>query len=445
MRSAVCLALAHNTEDTGREMFSSHSVIDSPKNTSVEYKNLYIINGQITYLAKSKIDIPNSNRFLNCDPWKPVVRISTKESADSIALSIRRKIPLCIVGGNWWYGNIAHALWDGLYPAYLAGVKFGYDNDDFTYVTSEWNNKKTLSYDVVTTFSGNNLQEHSSLERNEITLVETLVSGTGAAGNVIMVSDYVMYGSEFGAIKKFRDRMFKRYGTPQKNRDAANIIIVNNKRYSRDERKVIDRVVSENDSIQFIDWSKHSFSEQLEIIRNTDIHISGPGTGMLYMPFLKDGAVNVNLGYMERSQTNTSRPNIRINGRRSDFVFPGFMEQAVCAGADYVSTIYYDRYKHNSIEYDPLKNVIDEAIEVSKSGIINKNNLNIDAMIFVEYCKRAGNEICEHLTRTSLFIEFFVNEHPLAIPSFVDVDLLRKIKKEFGFDTRYTYVPENKT
>merc|ERR1711879_958491 len=38
------------------------------------------------------------------------------------------------------------------------------------------------------------------------------------------------------------------------------------------------------------------FRKQLEVIRETDIFLSGPGTGQFYSLFLPDGAVQVNLG-----------------------------------------------------------------------------------------------------------------------------------------------------
>jgi hypothetical protein len=46
--------------------------------------------------------------------------------------------------------------------------------------------------------------------------------------------------------------------------------------------------------------------------------------------------------------------------------------------------------------------------------------------------------VCDHLTGIAFFIELFVHEHPDAIPNnIVDVELLRMIKNEMGFDRRY--------
>jgi hypothetical protein len=154
------------------------------------------------------------------------------------------------------------------------------------------------------------------------------------------------------------------------------------------------------------------------------------------MPFLKEGAVNINLGYIEKCQTNSMRPNIKIeNYDKPEFEFPGWMEQAVCAACTDISTLYYDRWNHPELEIYSLFSIILEAMNIIKEEEIRANKHNLDAQVFIEYCKRTDNpeQICQHLTNMALFIELFVNEHPNAIsPDFVNLDLLRQIKTEFG-------------
>ncbi len=179
----------------------------------------------------------------------------------------------------------------------------------------------------------------------------------------------------------------------------------------------------------------------MKFLQDIDIHITGPGTGMLYMPFLKKGAVNINLGYIEHTQTNTARPNIYIeNAKADDYILPGWMEQSVCAGVEYVSTLYYDRFVHNDIEKQPFINIIDEAVFIINSKYLKLDNHNIDAKVFIEYCKRVDNarEVCNYLTNIAFFIELFVNEHPAAIPkNLINIELLRKIKDEFNYNRNY--------
>ena len=71
-------------------------------------------------------------------------------------------------------------------------------------------------------------------------------------------------------------------------------IIIDNKRYSEQEKNNIHKTIHElnkNIDIKYIYWNKDfdSFEKQLCEIGKTDIHITGPGTGMMYMPFLKRG------------------------------------------------------------------------------------------------------------------------------------------------------------
>lgn len=46
-----------------------------------------------------------------------------------------------------------------------------------------------------------------------------------------------------------------------------------------------------------------TFRQHLQLLRNTDIHISGPGTTMMYQQFLPDGSVIVNLGDIDTGNT----------------------------------------------------------------------------------------------------------------------------------------------
>lgn len=432
-------------------MISTYRVIGDQKNLSIEYKNLYSINGEIIYFSlENNPVIPYVNRFTNCFPWKPkIIKMSSLEEFHNYlnSFSNKQEIDLSAIGDNIWYGNIGHALFDGLYPLYTALIKFGYINEDFTYLCSDWDNKMCISTDAMIRFSGRDIIEYNKLDKNKLIHFKTLIAGTGNTGNRIINENYTMYGEiEYRALSYFKNRMLSRYGikvdTPINLKPKA--IIIDNKRYSNLEIKVLNKIIDhykENLDIKYIDWSKDykSFADQLNELKDVDIHITGPGTGMMYMPFLKRGAVNINLGYIERTQTNTSRPNIKIqNTNKDDFYVPGWMEQSVCASANYVSTLYYDRYSNNEIEFTSLLCLIENSISIL--GSPKKNNHNIDAEIFKEYCTRCGdpNQICEYLTSIAFFIELFVNEHPKAIPkNIVDIDLLRQIKKEFNYDCKY--------
>jgi hypothetical protein len=423
---------------------SSYELSDD--HLSAKYSNLYIIDGKITYLTTKPIDLPNVSKWQMWHVWKPEIKLfnSNKELENFVIENQKGHITLSVVGDNIWYGNIGHALWDGLYAQYLALVKFGYIDDSFVLMCSDWSNKQSMAYDVITKFSRNVLMEHNNLPSNEVIKLDTLVVGALNTGNTVMNKEYTLYGQQYNGMKLFKERMLKSYNIEKKptaSDKQPKIIIINNKRFSDDEKKVIHQVIDmlkPSANIKFIDWyhDYNSFADQLKELEDVDIHVTGPGTGMMYMPFLKEGAVNINLGYIEKCQSNSMRPNIKIeNYDKPEFEFPGWMEQAVCAACADISTLYYDRWNHPELEIYSLFSIILEAMNIIKEGEIRANKHNLDAQVFIEYCKRTDNpeQICQHLTNMALFIELFVNEHPSAIsPDFVNLDLLRQIKTEFG-------------
>jgi hypothetical protein len=436
-------------------MISSYITTDDQEHLSVKYENLYSINGAITYLTTDPTtNPPHVTKFMNMYGWRPEIRVFDTEEQIQEYLSTfenKQEVELSVIGDNLWYGNMGHALWDGFYPLYLSLLKFGYKNENFVYLTSDWHNKQIMAYDVITKFSGNNLVEYHQLDKSKLIHFKTLVAGTGAAGTSIVNQDYEMYGKKYDAIRLYKERMYNSYGL-QFNKsinDKLKIVIVNNKRYSEQERQILDKIIEfykNQYNIKFIDWGNdynQVFGNQLKELEDVDIHISGPGTGIVYMPFLKKGAVNINLGYMEYPQINTIRPNIKVEGYNNDnWCFPGYLEEPMHAAVDYVSTLYYDRYEHNDIEFEPLKNIIEQAIHIINNKELTTNNHFIDAKVFIEYCKRSGKgkELSDYLTGIAFFIDLFVNEHPQTTPShLVNVELLRQIKDELGYDRRYEY------
>ena len=431
---------------------SSYKTADTQDQLSVEYKNLYSIDGVIYYFSLTNEKLPLVNKFTDSYRWVPVVKVFNNEEEIENYLSKfenKKEVELSTLGDNLWYGNIGHALFDGFYPLYLALVKFGYIDDEFILLSSDWNNKQTMSYDIITKFSGNELMEYNHLDKSKVICFKTLVAGTGMTGNRVMNKDYTLYGEkEYGALSLFKQRLLKAYNIQidKPINKKYKTIIIRNKRFSDYEISVIDKVIDffkDRLDIKFIDWyhGYKSFEDQMKELENVDIHITGPGTGMMYMPFLKRGAININLGYMEHTQTNTSRPNLFIkDSTASDYILPGWMEQSVCSAANYVSTLYYNRFSCNNLEVSELESIINKAITILDLGIILNDNHNIDALVFKEYCKRVNNadDVVRHLTGIAFFIELFVNEHPDAVPStLIDIDLLRKIKDEFGYDRRY--------
>lgn len=428
---------------------SSFQLVDTDNQLSIKYKNLYYINNKFLFFTTDKsIKLPSVNKWTDSYPWTPEIKLfnSYNDLIDFININSFENIKFALLGDNLWYGNVGHALFDGLYPLFLAAIKFNLQEEPFVYLTDDWSNTKVTADEAVRLFSKTStILNYHKINKNII--FNTLIAGTGKTGNRIINKEYTLYGKQYNALPIFKNRMMTSCGAiPDKPiNKSIKIAIIDNKRYNAYEKNNIQKTIKyfqKNIDISFINWSDfNSFSDQMKFLQDLDVHITGPGTGMMYMPFLKYGSVNVNLGYMEHTQTNGERPNIKIqNTNKSDHIFPGWMEQSVCAGADYVNTIYYDRFTYNNIEYQPLIEIINKAIIIVKNKQLLYNNHNIDAKIFIEYCKKINNsdELCAYLTNLALFIELFIHEHPLATNTkIVDLNLLRNIKNKYNMNREY--------
>lgn len=435
-------------------MISSYKLTED--SASIEYKNLYSINGIIYFLTTEDVDLPSVKKFTISYDWKPAI-LKFKSEDDLLVylnnLENIHSINLSVLADNLWYGNVGHGLFDVLYPIYLSLLKFGYKDEPFTFLSLDWSWRENMMYYVIKDFTKQDLIEYNSLDKDKVYHFKTLVAGTDLAGNRVVNKDMLIYGEQWDGLYNFKKRIFEINNITvdkEVNIDFPKIIIVNNKRFTDRDLNVINNVINRLSSIcdiKFIDWyhdykqfDKLAFVKQMEDFQNVDIQVTSPGTAMMYTPFLKKGAVNINLGYIEHTQTNGVRLNLKIKDTsKDDYLVPAYMEQSVCAGTYYITSLYYDRYKYNNLEIEPLINIIEQAIKILRAKKINKGNLNIDAQVFKEYCKIAkdSDAICSHLTSSSLQIEFFVNEHPHALLPSTDIELLRSIKDAMNYDRGY--------
>lgn len=412
---------------------STYKEVDTKEELTIEYSDLYIHNKTIIYNTTESIDLPLVSKWNNIYKFRPEIK-------DLNSFPIDETIELGVIYDNLFYGNVGHGLWDGIYPAWVSLNKFGYIQEDFTFITHNMENQNTLVYPPTKVFAGKDILSYTSLPNKNIH-IKKLVVGSGNCGNLVMRKDYTLYGKKWDSLKLFRNRMYDKHGISLKSKNKnPKIIWIENKRYTTEELKVIHQLCQEY-NIPFIEYKKlGNFKEQLEYFSDVDIQITGPGTGMMYAPFIKDGGVIVNLGWMEHPQTNTNRPNIWIKDcKKENWKFPSYMEQGVISSIDWISVLYYDRYKYNTIEYNSGKELIQNSIKQYQIGP-NKEKHAIDGQIYIEYCKRDLNssEVEKDLTHKALFAEMMINEHPLAIEK-VNLDLLREIRKDFNYDEQYVY------
>jgi hypothetical protein len=304
-------------------------------------------------------------------------------------------------------------------------------------------------YATIKAFTKQDLLEYTNLTKTYH--FKKLVAGTDLAGNRVVNKEVFIYGKQWDGLHQFKKRLYEvnNLVLDKPVNDCPKIIIINNKRFDARDIEIINSVIKSMSDcdIKFIDWyhdykkfGNDAFVKQMEDFQNVDIQITAPGTGMMYVPLLKKGAVNINVGYIERTQTNGTRGNLKIaESKHPDHLIPAYMEQPICAGTYYVTSLYYDRYKYNNLEVEPLIAIINQAINILKNKQLIEGNVAIDAQVFREYCKQATNAdvTCADLTWKSLQVEFFVNEHPHALSPNTDIELLRSIKNKLNYDRNY--------
>ncbi|NDG31976.1 hypothetical protein EB118_18120, partial [bacterium] len=223
--------------------------IDSTDQLSIKYTNLYYLDNQFWYFTTDpKEKPPYVNKWTNTYGWRPNIKIFDSQSNIQTFLTYNypniESISLGLLSDNLWYGNVGHALFDGLYPVYLASVKFGYDDSPFVYLTNDWTNNKVTADEAIRLFSKTKqILNYPKIDRNII--FNTLICGTGNTGNRVISKQYTLYGKKYDAIYKFKKRIMQTCGAEHDRLINSPIqgIIVHNKRYSVEEQKIIDNVI----------------------------------------------------------------------------------------------------------------------------------------------------------------------------------------------------------
>lgn len=364
------------------------------------YNNLYYIKGQFLFLTTEDIKLPairllggpllngisNERYILQPD----IIKFETMEKLNQYVteLAIENISGITNYFSHYYDHNIAHGLYDALYPSFLTYLEF-YKNSDLPYTNliniltiPGWvfpgNSSRQWVLDIFQKFAMNpNMIINNLNNLNKNYKFATLLAGSGFAGISSVNRLGLMPGKEIQALEKFRDRMYNVYSIKRKNSDNnfKNILIINSRRYSASELNILQKINSDLNNSGFtskiISWeSISSFEEQLNIMNNTDIHISGAGTSMLNFPFLNDGKININLGVSKFNPGN----------------LPVLLEVNCCLLSNTIITLFYDIFKYREILYEPIMDLI-------KNNLCNTNKTVIPDYMskWIEICDKDEN------------------------------------------------------
>ena len=446
------------------------------------YKNLYYyynhfrvltVNGSVLPPLKVRLGMRiNSSRTGPADQWNlfdydPPRRLF-RTYADLERFVHTEVVPhlipdLTVYFKQPWHFNIGHALFDGLYPAYMSLTLFPPRHlQPFRSLIDLDNNtcSDCWSEDVTRHFSGLGLMKErvlKGLSTQRWYVFDELIMGNGDMGQRCIQPNYQLGGGVDGdGSRLFRDRMYQRHGlllpVVRQSHSAEHrrlttplkAYVIDNKRFSVKDITEINAAVDEinnytikraNYSIKYLKtlpWplihvvylnyrdvkaqisnydrfnitetssGEHSqnllendFVAQLKLLRDMDIHITGPGTAQMYQTFLPDGSVTINLGRLRK-----------ISSQNRSILYPSFMEQYMTAGTPYIQGFYYPINKRKlGLQRYELVKLIREAGKRIMDGfripVDPHNNLAADGQLFKEMCA-TDQEFCQSVTSRDL-------------------------------------------
>ena len=325
-----------------------------------KYTNLYYINNAFHFLTTNNTIILEKVRSTSeLEDFLPSVIIF--ENIDKLNEYIH-SIKFSIVNGitsyfsHYYNWNIAHGLYDSLYPVYLTYLKIVNTESIFNLFINllhipDWFTREPSRewvLDIFKKFSGGLciINNYENQRINENYIFDTLIVGNGLAGIRSVNKQGEMPGRDLHALERFRNRMFSSYNIQPRtriNNEKLAIRVINCRRYSANERSVLMKIIEElkdkGHVVDYINWENITvFRDQLEIMNSTDLHISGCGTSMLNFPFLNDNCVHINLG---------ANPIVGCD-------IPGLMEVNISLLSNNITCDYYNIFDFKQILYEPL-------------------------------------------------------------------------------------------
>eukprot|EP00045_Choanoeca_perplexa_P005975 m.50116 g.50116 ORF g.50116 m.50116 type:complete len:651 (-) comp13394_c0_seq1:148-2100(-) len=306
--------------------------------------------------------------------------------------------------GTMFSNNPGHGLWDGLYPAFLAAIRFGYAATPLRLVPTldAWKGDcapgKTMACQaklIMEQFGGRGLIRHPVLKAHKAAGVpvyfERFIVGSGQMAQRWTQTDMsIPGGRSLDGMRRYRDRMFWSHNmtyrpwVPKRTNRAVRAFIVDNKRYSSSDKAAmklaVDTLKIEGIDVVQMSWASYwPFAKQLEVLGSSDIYITGPGTGMMLAPFMPDGSVVINLLSQRKCYGRT---------------WPHPMEEYILEGSPHLRALYYNgKERLTGFTANGLMGLIRRAVNLTRTGftipVPKRTNLSPEGHVLVEACDLA--------------------------------------------------------
>lgn len=314
-----------------------------------------------------------------------VKRFSSATELESHArnMTVNYRPGLSVLFRALWQDRWAHALFDGLYPAFVSLARFGLENHVFTPVaimsnyTAGLDCRKLESQalglsgagiytgtacqmeEAFRLFGGRGKAKQELLRLSDLweqllnakaaLLFDHLVSGSAHMGEYAsyvslpgtkdssLAEEPSAYGRDI--VGEFADRLYLAHGldapssktSSRPAKQTLKVIITANKRMTPEEVTSMKELAQQGVAslrnfsmdVSFVDWSLvQPFRKQLELLQNTDIMVTGIGTAMFYSTLLPFGSVCINTGWKDSSSMPTYGEEVLgMSNHRSKFLY----------------------------------------------------------------------------------------------------------------------------
>jgi hypothetical protein len=379
------------------------------------YRNIYFIDGTPTLVftpGHGKI-LQNTDTMRNRDDFHEHFR-PTKLFMLSARSICENRCVMSIQGvsilSDFWLGNIGHALFDSFYAAFVGLIEYNNIQDRPFRIINVHPQKETgFVSETIHALAPLGMIYASDLFSSPgytaFHISELLVPNYARCISCMGGSHYGMQkGYELDALRLYRNFVYGRLGMQPPSTRRVQVlgtlqaIAVNNKRFSGSDKKAIVAAfddVSASVAGNWVDWRKMTFREQIQLLAKTHIHLSAPGTGMIYHPFMNDGSVHVNLGSCSLFHFQTGLGGVLMNFWYPGYTspIPGYMEQSIAASTPYQRALYYPADQICAgLTRERVRAIINQAVRVYRSNfsipIPRGENLAPEGRIVEELLRR---------------------------------------------------------
>ena len=315
------------------------------------YKNLYFVNSEWTYAANER------DSALNFSEWQRSHKVMAQDrpihnlqSVPSEYLFVPRRVPISevqeqlrtadnplrSVSGysilfNTFYPQApGHLVWNDLFALFTAlsdmGMAHGVAVRPILLSLKSYERGYCIN-ELIERFlgSGPTLFAKDFVNHKQNVLVEHAVVGTGQGGaDDVQQLRRLLQGrpGTRHAFRSFRDRLMLQFGLdPGRERRRSTdfriaalplkVVVVDNKRKDLNIKKIVSQLnatgrANQSWQVTHLNFSVRGhdggygglsgFGNLLDLLRDTDIYVSGIGTAMMWAPFIASGGVVVNLG-----------------------------------------------------------------------------------------------------------------------------------------------------